>query len=255
MQQLVRVGADEVWAEDSGGHGPVVLLLHPGIADSSVWDELWAALTPTCRLIRFDVRAYGRSPAATEAYTIVDDALAVLDQCGVHEAHLVGCSMGGGASMDIAVLHPDRVLSLTLLCPGVNGYDWPDEPELEAEYEGLVAADDQDGLLRFGLRLWAASNPDDARVIALMRAAGDAQANEEAFQRKVESTWDRLSTIVAPTVMLVGDLDNPTLVAADLEAAERIPGCELVMLPGVDHYPMLREPELVLSTVRRQIGV
>ena len=255
MEQLISVGNDEVWVQDSGGTGPVVLLLHPGIADSSVWDQLWRELSPVCRLIRFDVRAYGRSPAATETYSIVGDALTVLDQLEVPSAHLVGCSMGGGAAIDLAVLHPDRVLSLTLLCPGITGYDWPDEPELEAEFERLVHADDQAGLLQFGLRLWAAADPGDPQVVALMRAAGGAQANESEFQTTESTTYDRLGEITARTVMLVGDADNPTLVSADLVAAQRIPGCKLVMMPGVDHFPMLRDPALVLATVRDQLGI
>jgi pimeloyl-ACP methyl ester carboxylesterase len=254
MQQLMPVGQDEIWVEDSEGDGPVVLLLHPGIADSSAWDPIWERLTERCRTIRFDVRAFGRSPAATQEYTIVDDALAVLDHLGVAGAHLVGCSMGGGASMDLAVLHPDRVLSLTLLCPGVNGYAWPDEPELEAEWEALVVADDQEGLFQFGMRLWAAAGPDPV-VEALMRAAGEAQANEEQFMRKVEPTFDRLGEITVPTVMVVGDIDNPTLVEADLAAAQLIPRCRLVTMPGVDHLPMLREPDWTLKIVLDQVDV
>lgn len=250
-----RRRADRIWVEDSGGDGPPALLLHPGIADSSIWDDVWSHLADRCRLVRFDVRAYGRSPRATEPYTVAGDALAVLDHLGIPAAHLAGVSMGGGASMDLAVLHPERVLSLTLLVPGVNGYPWPDEPELEAQFERLVAEDDQEGLLEFGLRLWAASDPTDPRVRAFMRAAGDAAANEEEFQRKVEPTYDRLHEIAVPTVMVVGDLDNPTLVEADLAAAARIPGCRLVRLPGVDHYPTLREPELVLRIVADQLGV
>jgi len=255
MQQLVQVGADRIWVEDSEGDGPVVLLLHPGIADSAIWDDAWAQLVGRCRLIRFDVRAYGRSPHATEPYTIVDDALAVLDHSGVEAAHFVGCSMGGGAAMDIAVLHPERVLSLTLLVPGVNGYPWPDEPELDAEWDTLMETGDQDALLQFGLRLWAASDPTDARAIAFMRAAGAAQANEAQFQGKVDSTYDRLDEISARTTMLVGELDHPALVAADLAAAQRIPGCRLVMMPGVDHFPTLRVPELVFSTIEEQVGI
>ena len=253
MQTLVPVGQDEIWVEDSEGEGPAVLLLHPGIADSRAWDPIWPQLAQRCRPIRFDVRAYGRSPAATTDYTIVDDALAVLDHCGVRSAHLVGASMGGGASMDLAVLHPDRVLSLTLLCPGVNGYAWPDEPELEAEWDALVAVDDQEGLFQFGMRLWAAAGADPV-VESLMRAAGEAQANEERFQRKVEPTFHRLGEIDLPTVMVVGDVDNPTLVEADLAAAQLIPRCRLVTMPGVDHLPMLREPEWTLRLMLEQLS-
>jgi pimeloyl-ACP methyl ester carboxylesterase len=253
-EMLVRIGNDQVWVQDSGGEGPVVLLLHPGIADSRAWDVLWPALAAESRVVRFDVRAFGRSPAATEAYTIADDALAVLDHLGVPRVHLVGCSMGGSAALDVTVLHPGRVASLTLLCPGVNGYAWPDEPELEAEFERLVADDDQEGLLGFGLRMWAAAAPDDPVVVELMRDAGAAQANEDEFLTKPPPTFDRLHEIAVRTVLMVGDLDHPALVAADLAVAERIPDCELVLMPGVDHLPMLREPAWVLRTILEQIA-
>jgi pimeloyl-ACP methyl ester carboxylesterase len=253
MEQLVPAGQDLIWAEDSERDGPVVLLLHPGIADSRAWDTIWSTLATRCRAVRFDVRGYGRSPAATEGYTVVGDAITVLDHLGLGAAHLVGCSMGGGASMDLAVLHPERVLSLTLLCPGVNGYEWPDEPELEDEFAALVAADDQEGLFRFGVRLWAAAGLDPV-VERLMRAAGAAQANEEEFARKADPTYRRLGEIAVPTVMVVGDIDNPTLVEADLAAARLIPGCRLVRMPGVDHLPMLRGPEWTLRLVLEQVG-
>ena len=225
-----------------------MLLLHPGIGDSRCWDPVWPALSAARRAVRFDVRAYGRSPAATEPYSIEADALAVLDHLGIGSAHVVGCSMGGAASLDLAVRHPHRVRSLTLLCPAVNGYDWPDEPLLEQEYAALVAADDQEGLFQFGARLWLAAGLDD-HIEPIVRDAGKAQANEEAFATNVEPTYDRLGEIAVPTVLMVGDLDNPTLVAADLAAAERIRGCRLVMMPGVDHLPMMREPQQVLAEI------
>jgi 3-oxoadipate enol-lactonase len=48
---------------------------------------------------------------------------------------------------------------------------------------------------------------------------------------------------------MVGDKDNPALIASNEEAARRIPGCELIRMPGVDHYPTVREPKLVLETI------
>jgi len=253
MEQLIPVGPDHLWVEDSGGDGPAVLLLHPGIADSRAWEPIWPGLRATCRGIRFDVRAYGRSPAATQKYTVVDDALAVLDHLEVERAHLVGCSMGGAAAIDLTVLHPARVQSLTLLCPGVNGYPWPDEPEIEAEYERLVEADDQEGLLQFGLREWAASGHEPI-VVELMRSAGDAQSNESAFQESKAPTYDRLHEIATKAVLIVGDRDRASMIAADEAAAARIPGCRLISMPGVDHLPMLREPDWVLRTILEQVS-
>jgi 3-oxoadipate enol-lactonase len=254
MQQLMAVGQDQVWVEDSDGDGPPVLLLHLGVGDSTAYDDIWPGLVAHSRGIRFDYRAYGRSPAATEPWTVMGDAVAVLDRLGVERAHVVGNSMGGGGALDLAVLHPDRVASLTLLGPGINGYPWPDDdPEEAAEYERIVAAGDEDGLVDVMLRIWAASGREP-RVVDLVRRAVRAMPNSREFEQDEESTYDRLGEISVPTVMVIGEIDAPDLVAADHAAASRIPGCRTVVMPGVDHYMSIREPEWVLRLVLEQIG-
>ena len=61
--------------------------------------------------------------------------------------------------------------------------------------------------------------------------------------------YDRLNEISVPTSLLVGDADYPPLIQSNREAAARIPGCELTVVPGMDHLPPLREPDLVLRTI------
>ena len=105
--RILSVGADTLWAEDTGGAGVPLVLLHPGITDSEVWDRSMPLLGGQ-RVIRFDRRGYGRSPVATEAFRPVDDLVAVLDAYGIDRAHLVGNSMGG--SLDLAARVPDAAL-------------------------------------------------------------------------------------------------------------------------------------------------
>lgn len=250
MQTTVTAGADKLWAEDSGGSGPVLVLLHPGVGDSRIWDRMWPALTERCRVIRYDVRAYGQSPAATEDYTLVGDLIRVLDHFGVGQAHLVGCSMGGGTSLELALADPGRVRSLTLLCPGISGYPWPDEPELDAEWDAVE--DDEDGQVAFFQRLWGAAGggPD---VMEQLRSAVRAGANEELHQKPGERIWDLLDQVRTPTILMVGDRDRPALIASNEEAARRIPGCQLIWMPGVDHLPPLREPALITRTVLEHV--
>ena len=52
MQTMVPVGADKVWAEDSGGDSPVLVLMHEHVGDSRMWDPIWPALTAAFRVIR-----------------------------------------------------------------------------------------------------------------------------------------------------------------------------------------------------------
>jgi 3-oxoadipate enol-lactonase len=248
MPEMVSAGSDKIWAEDSGGPGPVLALVHSGVSDSRLWDPVWPGLTAAFRTIRFDVRGYGRSPAPTQEFTLAGDLQAVLDHFGVRRAHLAGCSMGGGAAIELALADPDRVSSLVLLCPGISGYPWPDEPDLTAEFEALLAASDEEGVLQLGLREWAAAGPDPF-VVELMRSAGRALEGDEQFMQDGPAVFDRLTELAVPTVLMIGDKDKPALIDSNEEAARRIPGCRLIRLPGVDHYPTVRAPQLVLDTI------
>jgi len=252
METTVTVGADKIWAEDSEGSGPVVVLLHQGVGDSRQWDRVWPALTSSCRVIRYDVRAYGRSPAATQEYTLAGDLWRVLDHFQLARAHLVGCSMGGGTAIELALADPGRAQSLTLLCPGISGYPWPEEPELEAEFEALAAAGGEDAIVQGYQRLWAAAGAEP-EVMDQLRSAVRAEPNEEQYQRQGQPAFDRLHELSVPTVLLVGDLDRPVLIASNEEAARRIPGCQLIWMPGVDHMPALRDPDLISRTVLAQV--
>ena len=248
MESAVAVGSDTLWADDTGGSGPPVVLLHPGIGDSTIWDGVVPALVDGYRVIRYDVRGYGRSPAATTTYTLVADLVAVLDHFGLRRVCLVGCSMGGGTAVDLALADPDRVAAMVLVCPGISGYPWPDEPELDAEFEAALHAGDLDALAELGLRVWAAAGADDA-ARAQLRSGARAWVNEEEFQQPGPDAFERLGEISVPTVLIVGDLDRRPLIESNEQAAQRIPGARLVRLPGVDHLPPLRRPDLVAETI------
>jgi 3-oxoadipate enol-lactonase len=250
MQTMLPVGADKIWAEDSGGPGPVLVLLHEGVGDSRMWDPVWHDLASGCRVIRYDVRGFGRSPAATEEFTLLGDLMAVLDHFDVASAHLAGCSMGGGTALEFALAEPGRVRSLVLLCPGIGGYPYPETPELDAACDALAAAGDDEGIMRLLLGVWGKAG-DDPLVTDLMRSAMRAWEGEEQFELEGEPTFGRLGDLSVPTVLMVGDKDDPGLIASNEEAAARITGCELIRMPGIDHYPTVRVPKLVAETIVR----
>lgn len=52
-----------LWADDTGGDGPVLVLLHPGWGDSSIWLPVLERLPSHYRVIRYDTRGFGKSPA------------------------------------------------------------------------------------------------------------------------------------------------------------------------------------------------
>ena len=248
---MIAVDGGEVWADDSGGDGPSLVLLHPGVGDSRIWEPVLPALTASYRVIRYDARGYGRSPAPAVPFTLLADLISVLDYYGLDRAAFAGCSQGGGSALGLALQQPARVSALALLCPGVPGFPWPDpeEPdELEAEYEHALDAGDVDALAGLLRRIWAAAGPTPA-VMEQLRSAARAVISSGDMERRDPPVFDRLGEISVPTSLLVGDADYPPLIEANRQAAARIPGCALTVVPGMDHLPPLREPDLVLRTI------
>jgi 3-oxoadipate enol-lactonase len=81
-----------------------------------------------------------------------------------------------------------------------------------------------------------------------LRSAVRAGPSERLMQEG-GPVFDRLGDVRVPSIMMVGDLDRGPLIASNKEAAGRIPGCQLIIMPGVDHFPTVREPKLITETI------
>lgn len=179
------------------------------------------------------------------------DLITVLDYFGLDRVAIVGCSQGGGSALALALEHPARVAALVLLCPGVPGYRWPEQPddELDAGYERALQAGDVEALAGLMQRAWAAAGPAPA-VMDQFRSAARAEISSRDLQQPDPPVSVRLGEISVPTSLLVGNADYPPLIEADRHAAARIPGCELTVAPGMP----LREPDLVLRVINSTLS-
>jgi 3-oxoadipate enol-lactonase len=147
---------------------------------------------------------------------------------GLDRVAIVGCSQGGDSAL--AVTAPERVSALVLLCPGVSGYEWPAEPDIDAEFD-RAAADGVEAVAALGTRLWAAAGPTP-EVVEQLRSAARAWLSADEVERPNPPFFDRLGEVAVPTSIMVGDLDRPALIDCNLRVAERIPGCELGQISG-----------------------
>jgi pimeloyl-ACP methyl ester carboxylesterase len=247
---MINVGGDKLWADDSGTGTPLVLL-HPGVGDSRIWDPILPALAEDYRVIRYDARAYGRSPAPTSPYVLLDDLVAVLDHYGVDRAALVGCSQGGDTALGLAITQPARVSALVLLCPGISGYAIPDDPAVDAAFDAAEPGG-ADAIAEVALGLWARAGRTP-EVVEQVRSGARAWLAQGDLEQPNPDVFDRLGEIAVPTSLLVGDLDRDWILDSNREAAKRIPGCVFVELPGVDHLPPLRVPDRVLELIRATV--
>jgi 3-oxoadipate enol-lactonase len=253
MREIVPVGTDRLSAEDSGGDGPPLVLLHPGVGDQRVWDGVWRPLAEHFRVVRYDFRGYGASSPPTEPYSWLDDLRAVLTHFGIGSAHLVGTSQGGATALALALEHPQAVRSLVLLAPAVGGWTPGGPPEIAARFAAALASGDEDNLVALMLELWAAAGHEPV-VEDLVRSGVRALRGETRFLRPLAPARHRLGEVVAPTLLLVGDRDFAPIVELDDEIAARLPDCRLERLAGVDHFPSLRVPALVVERIRGHCG-
>lgn len=96
---------------------PWVVLGHGLATDHTAWDELAAALTPRYRVLRYDVRGHGNTPATPGEYTLpmlVNDVVGLMDALGIDKAHYCGLSMGGMVGEGLALDHPQRIKSASV---------------------------------------------------------------------------------------------------------------------------------------------
>ena len=237
-----------LWADDSGGEGLALVLLHPGWGDSSIWLPVLERLPSHYRVIRYDTRGFGKSPAPAAPFSQLDDLALVLDNRGADRVILVGHSGGGGTAIGLALADPARVRGLLLLAPGVDDYPWPPDDPYSRQFDKLYAAGDRDGLVDLGLRTWAAAGADQAAQEQI-RGAADAYFRLGDHERPDPPAYSRLGQIRIPAAVVVGDQEYPMVARCAADIATRIPGCQQIPAPGADHLLPLRAPSMIAELI------
>jgi 3-oxoadipate enol-lactonase len=245
------VDGGDIHAEHAPSDGPAVLLLHAGVADRRVWDDVIGPLAAAGHhVIRYDMRGYGRSAPATAPHSLVADALLVLDAAGVDRAHFVGLSQGAATSVDTALAHPGRVRSLTLVAPGLTGYEWPRLPGF-AERMAAAEANDTHGLALAIAHLWAPLSFEtgikecDAAARIILDQAEQFMRDEQETEEP--SAIGRLGEIGVPTLVVLGDRDVDAITDIGNLLATGIPGARTETIDGADHMLPLRRPDRLVE--------
>lgn len=252
-------------AWEAAGEGPGVVLLHPGLWDSRVWDEQVGVFSRTYRVLRYDVRGYGRSsrPEPGRPYSHADDLAAVMDAAGLDRAALVGNSMGGRIAIDSALTHPERVTALVLAATSVAGFEETKEEQeryedLEHEIERAAEAGDAERAMELELSVWAtALGTEDLAGARIRQIAFDnlhVITMDESGAARLDDAFARLPEIRVPTLVLTADHDPPVFGRLGSEVAERIPNARLVELAACDHVMPLRRPGAFNSVVLGFLG-
>ena len=221
-------GACAVHYDTFGDPAQPTLLLVNGLGSQCInYADEWCAMFAAegLQVVRYDNRDVGLSSkfddaptdAGGAAYRVSDmvaDGIAVLDALGVAKAHVMGLSMGGMIAQNMAILHPDRLLTMTSVMSSTGEAEYRKSTPRAAELLTAAGATDRDGYVQQwvdGLREW-----------------GSPEFADEARWREV----------TVPTLVMHGDKDTLIDQVGGRRTAELIPGARFELIEGMGHdYP------------------
>lgn len=242
-------------AYETAGGGPSLLFIHSGIADSRMWEPQWTAFAAEFRVVRVDLRGFGKSGPRRAGAADHDDIVRVMDHLGVDSAVLVGSSFGGNVAVDLALTHPARVRALVLAATLAGMIEpGPELTRVWEESEAAFEAGELDRGVEIELRAWVDGprrtpeqvDPDVRAFVRTMnraiweRAAAEEQIADDAPEI---DRARRLGEIKIPALLIEGELDQPSVEASMNRLAGELARAERVVVRGAAHFPNLEGPE------------
>ncbi len=231
-----------MYYETHGDEGTPLVLLHGGVMTI---DLTYASLIPTLaerhRVIGVEFQAHGRTADIDRDLTYANlaaDVVGLLDHLGIDRAHVMGHSMGGGATIELAVSHPDRVASVVPISASVR----PDGSHPDLADPSTYAT--------------STRMPTEQDFADMAKAYAERSPHPERFDdlpgRSMTSlngwtgwTDEQLAAVTAPTLIVLGDHDFTTA-AHGAVMQELIPSSQLAILPGTTHMQAPRRADLLL---------
>jgi pimeloyl-ACP methyl ester carboxylesterase len=251
---FAEVNGTRLYFELAGQGAPLVLIHGFGL-DHRVWDEQFRDYSRRFRVLRYDLRGFGRSaPPASQPYRHLDDLRALLDHVDLPRAGLIGLSMGGWVAINFALEFPHRVDTLVLVDAILDhqpmSREWDDEVGpiwREARAKGVEATKLR--WLNISLFASARAHPQAGPRLAQILAdwSGWQFANRDP-EHTGAGAVERLGDIQAPTLVVIGEHDLPDFQAMS-ERLLAIPLARKVTIPGAGHLPPLEASGLLDAVV------
>ena len=242
------INGARLWYRDEGSGTPLVLV-HGFANDHACWDEVSATWTRSFRVIRHDLRGYGKSTLPDGPYSHEDDLAALLGHLGIERAHVLGLSMGGGIATHFALTRPQLTRRLVLVSPALQGWQWSSDWRRQwtevvelARTAGAAAA----------RRKWAthplfAPARRDAARAARSDAMIDAYSgwhwlNKDPVRFEPPGDVERLAQLAAPTLVILGEQDLPDFQGVGEVLRSNAPDVRLEVVPDAGHLLNLEAP-------------
>jgi 3-oxoadipate enol-lactonase len=231
------------WTEAGPADAPVVVLSNSLGATRAMWDRQVPALAERYRVLTYDTRGHGSSPAPAGPCTLddlVDDVVALLDEAGAERAHVAGLSLGGMTALRLAAREPARVHRLAVLCTSARVEPQPFLDRARDARSGGTAPLAAAVVSRWLTPAFAAAHPDLVARLEAMVAGADAEGYAACCEVVAGMDLrDDLGLIAAPTLVVSGAEDPALPPQHQRVVAEGIPDARLLTVSPAAHLANL----------------
>jgi 3-oxoadipate enol-lactonase len=236
---------DVSYTVDGAADAPVLVLSNSLGATRGMWDPQVPALADRYRVVTYDTRGHGESPAPAGPYTLddlVDDLVALLDEVGAERAHVAGLSLGGMTAMRLAAREPARVERLALLCTSAKADPQGFLDRAAAARSGGTAPLAPAVVGRWLTPDYAAANPELVSRLEAMIAAADDEGYAACCEVVANlDLREDIRDISAPTLVVSGREDPALPPEHQKLIADSIPGAGLLTVSPGAHLANLEQ--------------
>ncbi len=244
---------------ETAGTGETIVLIHGSFGDRRFWNNQLKALSKKYRVLRYDLRGYGKSalPQPDQTYTDADDLKALLDFLGIGKAHICGLSLGSIVAIDFALAYPGKIISLIACGPRVAG---DGDGEYRTRYHDTVSAVIQQAtaiLKEKGVQdatdyLWTGQNVMSKSIVSSnTRTAMIQMGYEYSWWRYLYSSKRELvfptgikdlNKITIPTLVVTAEYDLELCKHVAGVIAKEIPQAKLISIKNAGHMMNMDNP-------------
>ena len=252
---FVNIDNAKLYYEVAGAGTPLVMV-HAGVADSRQWNNEFAYFAQDNKVIRYDMRGYGKSEPVDGEFSHMNDLVSLLDTLGVHESiAIMGCSMGGGLAMDFALTHPSRVKALIMVDSAPSGLKLEvPTPAKFSDVEKAFESGDLDLVAEIETQIWFDGmgripeqvNPPMRKLLYEMNRlvlSHEVKGLGKRLPNTNTPAFNLLENLNIPVLIIVGSHDTPYILAAADYMKEKIKFANKITIEDAAHLPNMDQPQ------------
>jgi len=241
------------------GKGQAIVFIHGSFGDRRFWDFQMSTLSKKYKVLRYDLRGFGKSALRKEdeVYRDCDDLLALLNYLKIERANVCGLSYGSFIAIDFALAYPQKCTSLISIGPRVTGDDLDDYKPNSDSFKAIVSKT-VELLKSVGKKeatdfLWTGNN-------SLSKSVQSPEARQVLLKMGYEYSWWRhlhpskreyafpqaikhLDQIKMPTLVVTADFDAAICKQVAATLKNEIRDAKLISIRHAGHVMNMDRPE------------